>query len=265
MHKMKIKFKLSLVMIALVVIVVTGIAALLLRKASSISLDLNKQCIEALARHRAEYWNGREAGYIKILRTLAEVMGAFESIPTDERRDHYADMLKSVLKTEGNIVAMYTVWKPNAIDGLDELNIGRIGSGPKGQYAVTFSKETGKITERTCIVIDDIMAHISGPNARKDLVEHPTPFKVNGKDTFIVRFVAPIINPNTEEVVGGVGCFLSIDAMQPTIENFLARYKGIDAMSIYSSNGFILACHKPERIGKMLIDEEIQYGDKKTK
>jgi methyl-accepting chemotaxis protein len=244
-------------------IVVTGVSVILVRKAAAISLDLSRQSVTYLARHRAEYWKGREEGYIRALHSLASIMSDYETYPAEERRGHFDKMLSAIIDSEVNMVAVFSVWKPNAIDGMDERYIGRTGSGPTGYYAMSYLKETGKLTGRTCIDIDNTMAYITGPNARKDRVDHPSPLVINGKDTFIIRMAVPIVNPATNEVVGCVGCYMSIDSLQTIVESVISTHDEIAAVSIYSGNGFILGSYMPERVGKMLIDEEIQYGSRK--
>ncbi|MDR2729734.1 MAG: hypothetical protein LBB81_02415, partial [Treponema sp.] len=238
---MKIKIKLSLIVIAIVAVIVTAVAVVLLREASGISVNLSKRSINFLAAHRAEYWKGREDGFIRVLRTLANVMSNYEEVPAAERRDRFDEMLKSVITAETAMYQVYTVWKPNAVDGMDSRYIGRNGSTETGQYGMTFTQENGKIESRVTGDIATSMSYLNGTDARKDRVEHPVPRNINGKDTYFVRMMVPIINPRTNEVVGGVGCLLVIDGIQPTIENTLKTREEITAMAIYSSNGFIMA------------------------
>jgi len=260
----KIKYKLSLMMAAIVVVVAAGIAVLLLRKASGISIDLCRRGVDYLALQQAEFWKGREEGYIRALRTLSYVMDEYETIPPDQRRDRYDDMLRSALGSEPNMVSIYTVWKPNALDGLDSRYRGRTGSGPSGQYAMRFSKETGRMEGSVSVDIEKTMAHLNGPNAEKDRVDQPVPWRVNGKDTYVVRMMVPVSNPGTGEVVAGIGCLVTIDVIQTTVEKTLRSHDEIAAMAVYSSNGFIMGSFRPERVGKMMGDVDLQYGKNLT-
>ncbi|MDR2922935.1 MAG: methyl-accepting chemotaxis protein, partial [Treponema sp.] len=132
---MKIKYKLSILMIAIVVAVAVGISATQLRKASSISLDLSKRSILYLTRQRAQYWSGRINGYIQMLHTAADVMGDYENVETDARRSQYEEVIRSIFEAQNDFARIFTVWKPNALDGMDALNIGRPGSTETGQFA----------------------------------------------------------------------------------------------------------------------------------
>jgi len=257
---MKIKFKLSIMMIAIVLVVGGGIAVLELRQASSISLDLSKQKTAYLARQRAQYWNGRLGGYLEILHTMANTMNHYESVAPAERRQQYEELMVSVFEDAPDFVRLFTVWKPNAIDNMDSRYIGRVGSTPTGQFAYALGRETGQITPQTSAVVQAVMDFINGPDGHKDSVSQPSTMSLLGKDVYVVRLIAPIINKRTNEVVGGVGCQLNIDMVQPRIEQTIKEFDEVAAMSIYSNNGFILASYQPERIGKQMIDAEVQFG-----
>jgi len=261
---MKIKLRLSLLVVVVVAVMVTGIVSILLRKVSYISLDLNMRNVEFLAGQRAEFWKGMENGYIRTLHTLADVMGGYEAFPKESRRDRYDEILKSALESERGMVGLYTVWKPDAFDGMDSRYIGRVGSGPAGQYATAYTRETGKITAGTSGDIEKLTAYISGPNARRDRVENPSPGTVNGKETLTYLISVPVISRKTGDVVGGVGCVLSVDVIQSQIENSIGTNDIVDMVALYSGNGTVLAHFIPERVGKKMFDVDVELGDSMT-
>jgi methyl-accepting chemotaxis protein len=260
---MKIKFKLSIVVITIMAVVVAGIATLLLWQASKNTLQLSLRSQEHLTNSRAEFWKGREDGYIRALTTLANVMGDFETVKPEERRDRYDAMLKSALVEEPQMVVLYTVWKPNALDGMDARYIGRAGSGPAGQYAMAWSKETGVMEKRVTSDIDNAMEHITSPNAFKEHISEPALRKINGSDKYTLRMIVPIINnsENNKEVVGALGCVMTIDAMQQVMEATIKTNDDIDIMVIYTDEGTILAHYKPERVGRNILDVDEELGD----
>jgi methyl-accepting chemotaxis protein len=260
---MKIKFRLSLIVIAIVIVVSGGLALILLRQASTISKTLSIRGIEFMSNQRAEYWKGREDSNMRVLRTLANIMGDYDDIPAAERRDRFDDMMSAVAVAETSMFEIYTIWKPNAIDGMDARMIGRTGSSPTGQYTTAFTIDNGKITTRAATEdIDATMAHLNGPDRQKDRVEHPLPRKVDGVDTYYIRMMVPITNSHSREVVGAIGGLIKIDGMQPTVDNTIRTRPEVAAAVIYSSNGFIMASYVPDRIGKMLLDVDNIYGDR---
>jgi methyl-accepting chemotaxis protein len=259
-NDMKIRVKLSILIIAIVMAVTGSIAVLLLRHAASISVDLSKRNLKNIADSRANSWKGREDGYLQMLRGVANIMGEYESVPAQERRNRYDEILRATLANNSNFVRIFSVWKPNAIDGMDSASIGRPGSTATGQYAMTWGRDTGQIVVTSNLIVDEVTAWLNGPNSRKDRLDNPTPFKVNGKDTYIVRMGVPITNHRTNEVVGNITCLIDIVQMQGVLEKALASLEEIYAISIYANDGTIMASFIPERIGKKLIDVEAHYG-----
>jgi len=257
---MKIKFKLSIMMTIIVAVVAGGIAVIQLRQASNITMESNLKGLKYLAQEQARYWQGRENGYLDKLDGIADIMGEYETLPVGTRRDTYDNMLLATLNNNPNFVRINTVWKPNAIDGMDSRNIGRPGSSPKGQYAMTYSRENGKIEVVPNSLIEELNEWINGPNALKDKVDHPTPYKVNGKDTYVLRIGVPITRTTTDEVVGHLSILLDIEPIQAAITKTINDYIEISQMSIYSGNGLIMGNLRPERVGKLLPEVEALYG-----
>jgi len=260
---MKIKFKLSIIVIAIMAVVVAGITTLLLWQASKSTLQLSLRSQGHLVNSQAEFWKGRQDGYIRALTTLANVLGDFETVKPEERRDNYDDMLKSALDEEKQMVVLYTIWKPNAVDGMDYKYIGRTGSTPTGQYAMAWDKRSGKTEKRLSIDVDNVMEEINGPDAFKDHISEPTLMNINGSDKYTIKMFVPITNnkKNNEYVVGALGCVVNIDVVQTTLENTIKENNEIDMMIIYSNKGSILAHYKPERIGKNMFDVDVELGD----
>jgi methyl-accepting chemotaxis protein len=233
---------------------------ILVQRASGISRDLSEDKVTYLARQRAQYWSGRIDGYLQVLRTISDEMNYYENVELNQRRTQYEATMTSVFEDQPDLVRMFTVWKPNAIDGRDSLNIGRPGSTETGQFAFALGRETGQIMPQTSQVVQSVMEYINGPNARKEAVNHPAVMQLLGKNVYVVRLMVPVINKRLNEVVGVVGCQLNIDLIQPRIESTIKDYEEVAAISVYSGNGFIMASYRPERIGKMMVDAEVQFG-----
>jgi len=256
---MKIKVKLSIMMFAIVAIVAGGIAIIQLVKSSDITLNLSKQKTMYLARQRAEYWDGRLNGYINVLQTLSNIFNFYESIPVGERRQQFEDNLRGVFEDMPDFVRLATTWKPDAIDGQDARNIGRVGSTPTGQFAFTLTRETGQIQAMAGTNVQSTIDWITGPNAKVVGITDPSPMKNQGKDTYAVRIVCPIINKRINETVGAVIAQLDIAMIQPRVEMTIKDNEEVTSAVVYSDNGFILANYLPDFIGKQ-IDTETQYG-----
>ncbi|HCC37302.1 MAG TPA: methyl-accepting chemotaxis protein, partial [Treponema sp.] len=260
---MKIKFKLSILMIAILVVIVAGISFMLLQQASSISLELSRESIAYQASQQAEYWKGREDGYVRVLRTLANVMADYEDIEPELRRNRFDSLLQGTLEGEPLIVSLYTVWRKNGVDGMDSAWIGREGSTATGQYAISYSKNGSVITGETMSQadIDTAIANMDGPTARIDMAFDPVPARVNGQNTYTFKIAVPVINPETGQTVARLGCFISIAAVQEGVTEIIKNYEDIAAFAVFTNSGFTLGHLVPERVGKQLRDVETIFGD----
>jgi len=258
---MKIKVKLSLMMIAIVLVVAGGLAFIELARASSMATEMSKEKLLFLARQRASYWEGRLGQYLETLHTLADVFSYYENIAPADRRNQYGSLARASFESNQDFIRMFTVWKPNALDGLDRRFIGRPGTTETGQVAFTLTRENGKTEVLTSSQVNAAMEMMNGPEAKIDNVSHPTKMQMGGKDRYVTRLMAPITNPRTGEVVGVIGCQLDTSFVQPRIEQTMKEFKEVDLMAMYSGNGFVLASFDPERIGSMMKDVDKHYGN----
>jgi methyl-accepting chemotaxis protein len=257
---MKLKIKLSIIMIAIVAVIVVGIAMIQLDQASTMSQQQNAKGTMYLAQQRAVYWNGRFNSFLEVLRTVANIMGHYETVEAGARRDQYENTLTAIFNEQPDLIRMFTVWKPNAVDGQDTRHIGETGATETGQFAFAVGRETGQVRTLTSTVVPDAMAYMNGPNSRKDNVGQPGIMAGAARETYVVRMMVPITNSRTNEIVGVVGCQLNIDLVQPIVENTVKSYEEIALLGMYSSNGFVLAHRWPDRVKKMMVDTEIQFG-----
>jgi|GEM_PF-6745144 len=189
-------------------VVVTGLSVLLLHRASSAAPVSGARYP---SEQRAEYLRGRKDGYLRVLHTLSYAMGHYETIPAPQRRDIFDALLHRTVMYEQTMIALYTVWKPDALDGMDAGFTARLGSCPMtGQYASAFTRETGEVLQQFTSGLEDIMVFLSGPYSRDERIEQLTAAADDAGDTSLFRLTVPIINPRTNEVVGGVGGVLAV-------------------------------------------------------
>ncbi|MCL2093109.1 MAG: methyl-accepting chemotaxis protein [Treponema sp.] len=258
---MKIKYKLSIMVISIMALVMAGLSVIVVIQARSISLDLSLRGLQSVTQNEATYWSGRENGYIQVLKTLGNIMAGYEDLAPERRRDIYDEILFNLVSREANIVALYTIWKPNAIDGMDQAHIGRLGSSPQGQYAISYTRESGHLEAQFAEAdLLESMAYFNGPGSKRDRVENPIFREIGGVPQLVFRVMVPIVNPRTNETVGGVGALLSTAAMQAQVEETIAHHEEISLMIIYSNNGTILAHFIPQRIGAQMTDVDMEHG-----
>jgi len=259
--KLTIKLKLSMMMIAIVLVVAGGIALIQLNRASAIAKEISMKRTLNLANVRAMYWQGRLGEYLQVLHTMADVFSSYEDIPAAERRSQFRGSMQAAFNANHDFTRMFTIWKPNALDGMDSQYRGRAGTTATGQVALTMTREFGDFRIITAEAPYQAAMDLINANSKIENVSQPTVIKIAGKDTMCVRMMVPIINPRTNETVGVVGCQLDTSFIQGVTENTIKNYELISVMVLYSSDGTILAHFMPDRVGKNMKDVDKEYGN----
>jgi methyl-accepting chemotaxis protein len=155
------------------------------------------------------------------------------------------------------VVGIFAVFKPNTIDpGMDAFFAGEDGSTETGQWAPWYTQQNGDLEHLTYNDLPSMMALINGPNARKETIDDPTPRRVMGKDTYIVKVSVPVIYRKTGEVVGRVGVNINTAYTQPVVDDTIKAHPDITAMTVYSDNGTIVASYALDQVGKLLGDAQ---------
>jgi len=250
---MENRVKLSIIVIVIMVVIAAGVPVIQLRNASKVALNLSRQKTMYLARQYAQYWDGKIDGYIKVLQSISDVMNFYENLEPGLRRQEYEITLQAIFEDMPEFVRMFTIWKPNAIDNMDSRFTGRTGATETGQFALTLTRETGQIEKMTSVVVQQAMAHMNGPNSRTVEMSDPSILNIDGKDTWCLRIMVPIVNKRLDETVGVVGCMFNIDLIQPLVKQTIDNYDEVTSMAIYTNTGFILANYLPEMIGRHLV------------
>ncbi|MDR2742962.1 MAG: methyl-accepting chemotaxis protein [Treponema sp.] len=253
---MKLKFKLSIIVISILVVVVGGLSTLILYQARSVITELTVESVTRLASQQAAYWEGREEGYLKIATVAAGFLNAYEQTEPERRRARFDQFLQATLIAEPNLVSIFAIFKPSALDGLDAQYRGVTGSTAEGIYAPCATRKSGKVDYQTYENVATALEVINGPNNRKQTITDLEPSILNGKQTYEFRIGVPIINNRNNEVVGLVGVAVVIDGVQPIVDQMLKDHADISAMSVYSDSGFILGSTDPSRIGKNMLEAD---------
>jgi methyl-accepting chemotaxis protein len=172
--------------------------------------------------------------YTDVARTLAQIMNSYESVGVESRRSRYNDTIAGVLESNSDFVGIYTVWKPDALDGLDVQYADTPGTDGSGRFISYFSRETdGRIT---------LSAYQNYKNVEfsdDDYIANPTPRKINGEPSFVITIQVPV--KTKTGIVGLVGIDIDITTLQPLVGNIRLYKTGYAA--VYANDGTVAAHH----------------------
>ena len=251
---MKLKFNQSIILIILVAAGTMAFTGVVLNRMHSMTVRLTIAKLQNIANTQATYWQIWQERQLSHVHTLANAMAGYDGIPAEIRRAWLDTMLESTIKNNDDLVTLYTVWKPHAVDGIDAAN-------PTGQYATTYSREGGQLRRLTAD-LDETVVYVNSPDSGRETVEALFAGNVGGRDAYLLKMTAPIINSHTNEVVGSVGCTYDMAETQQALEKTMKEDTAIAAMALYGSDGFIVASYVPALVGKNLLDADTIYGGK---
>ncbi|CAG7649070.1 hypothetical protein PAESOLCIP111_05794 [Paenibacillus solanacearum] len=184
-------------------------------------------------------------------------------------RDDVVRILADNLDKQKNILAMYTLWEPNAFDGNDKANVNKAPyEDETGRFVPYIARSEGKIIMESSKDYDKTGAgdYYLLPKKSKNLtLLEPYEYAVAGKKTLITSVVLPILDPS--------GAFLGIVGIDFSLTELQKKALDIDStsgyVSIVSSQGtYIANGHSPELVSKPYTDSPekkqiwngIQYG-----
>jgi methyl-accepting chemotaxis protein len=199
--------------------------------------------------------NGILEDGMAVTRSIAQTLGAFEEIPVENRRATVNNILKQVLENNPKILSIWSVWEPNALDGLDDKFINTMGGNETGRFGSTFSKvSTGiRLDPSPENEIEKSKYYSFPKNSGHEELIRPYfySYEENGPKYFIVTLSVPIIKNN--KFLGVVATDFNLADIQSYVEK--SNVKSI----VYSDDGIISAHFDKNKIGKNLIevDKEI--------
>jgi methyl-accepting chemotaxis protein len=205
-------YKRCVILIIFVAVLITVFSLLVLNQMSSITVGNYIELLNRAADGQADYWRLILGKRLTQVHTIATILGSYGSEPAEIRQYWTNRRLGDFSSPDDEMVTLYTVWKPNAVDGM-------------GQGAAEYFGESEKI--------EIIPAENTG-----------------GRDVYLLKVTAPIFNPYTNEVIGIIGCAYDLSETQKKLEKVLRESDVINAMEIYTGDGFIAASYESARIGK---------------
>jgi methyl-accepting chemotaxis protein len=252
---MKISAKLILILTVLNVI---GIGML-----AVVTLVLSRAQIDRLAHEGAvgiAAENSEKVGryldlYMDASRTLAEVMGQYESIDVTDRRNFFNMMLQGYVEAHPEVIDIYSAWKPGVLDGMDAQYANAPGMDSTGRFAAVWAlgPDGRPFVETLPPGFEREDFYAIPMSTGKETLTEPFSYKVGGKSFFVPGLVAPIKN-SRDETVGVVGINMELTGVQTVVSNLKPFGNGVAA--VFSAGGNIIAHFHPDRNGKNMRDTE---------
>jgi methyl-accepting chemotaxis protein len=251
---MRINVKLMLIINIIVELI--GIASLTIVTLSiskkEISRLADQQAI-SLAREGAQELSNWFEEYMITTRTIALIMEAYQEIPITRRRDNFNLMLRQVLNTTPDLLAMYTNWAPNALDSLDAQYINAVGADETGRFIPSWDRFTGEVK------VDSIKDFawetvVQRSQSWEEYALDPAEYLTAKGSVLYADIGVPIRNKATGDLLGTVGASIELSPIQALVGQI--KPFGDGQAFVFSANGIVVAHPDAARVGKNMRDTE---------
>ncbi|WP_181847739.1 methyl-accepting chemotaxis protein [Thalassospira profundimaris] len=172
-------------------------------------------------------------------------------------RDIAAAIMTENLQQHPSILAMGTLWAPNAFDNADASNANRAGSDADGRFAPYFFRDTtGKIEVTPLVGFDtpgDGDWWLVPRDERREAIVEPYIYPVNGVDVLMTTISAPVYQDAPgSKVIGAVTADVALKTLENIIQQIDLPAGGI--ATLISEKGYIVAHSDTALVGKNILD-----------
>ncbi len=197
---------------------------------------------------RAELEVGMDAA-----RTLAHTFEGIKNSGDVPSRKVLDNIQASILKGNPTFLGVWTVWEPNALDGLDSEYANTPGHDATGRYIPYWYSDGGKASLDTLVDYDTEGAgdyYLKPLRTGKEYILDPYFYNVGGTDTLITSVCVPIRYKGNVVGVAGVDMPLS------SFNNLIAGIRPFETgySFLVTNSGSIVAHFDKELTGKSLFD-----------
>jgi len=252
------KYQITVINAMVTVILVAVVVSVLLIQASALQRTTTEEGVITIAEMTALEVQSNFLAYYNLVYNVAQIMTNYETFDASQRRLIFDEIMNGVFVSEGSLWSIYTIWKPNALDGLDNVFAGSNASN-NGQYNTGFTRERGFVEQRSFNEFEYLLNSnllnfglvnqmISDPVAKDSIT------MISGQIwTLDIQF--PVYrNFEEKEFVGIIGATINLDRLQSQAER--ARPYGTGGTFVAASNGDVFAHYNYNLRGRNLREFE---------
>lgn len=188
-------------------------------------------------------------------RTMAQVLSAVKDPenPIQLNRTQVNQILKTVLEENPQFLGVYTLWEPNAFDGMDAGFKNTTGHDETGRFIPYWVRSGDEIVVEPLLgyETEGVGDYYLIPKRTKEpAILDPYIYPISGVDTLLTSLVVPIVVDNTFYGIAGVD--LSLQSLQEQTNQYSFQGNQLIA-AIISNNGTLVGVKgQADLIGKSM-------------
>jgi methyl-accepting chemotaxis protein len=222
-------------------------------------LTISKNQITALVDSEIENLGKDEAGNIQqwldthfsAVRSVAQSMEAYDQIEPAQRRFFYNLLLKQLAETNPEIVAAWTCWEPDALDGEDSHYANTPGTDKTGRFISYWARsKTG--VELSPLVDYEVSGagdyYLIPRQTGNETIVEPYFYNINGTDTLIASLAVPV--KKNGRIIAVAGVDIDLSRIQSGMAD-IRPYEGSSA-AVFSNGGLVVGHFDSSHLGKSM-------------
>ncbi|MDR1904366.1 MAG: methyl-accepting chemotaxis protein, partial [Treponema sp.] len=253
---MKLKHKLTLINALVTITLIAIIAVVVLLRASALQKDAAIENMTSMSASIAKEIGGLSDSCIYMLNATS-LLTCYGTGPAEARRAGLQGALYMLVAAVPQFISAYTIWQPDAFDGLDAAYAGTPGATETGQFVFFITKASGTPEVRPFAGYREVLSGLSpGVNVVTDPVLHT----VNGSQQYLLDIQVPITFDGST-VAGVLALQVGLEGTQ-TAAGRIKPY-GTGNIAVYANNSLVVAHYDNTKIGKdfRTADAEILGAD----
>ncbi|QOR35328.1 HAMP domain-containing protein [Clostridium sp. 'deep sea'] len=222
---LKIGIKITLTTVVLTALILVIAFGYLINSSVQKDITQAKQYANSLAKDNASMMVQTFDDVYITLNTLADVFDGYKDIAASRRRDYFNMQMKNVVEQNSNLLGVWTVWEPNALDNYDYKYKNAKAHDKTGRFIPYWIRINGEVVAEQCKGYNTAGAgdyYLLAKNSGDVIITEPYLYETHGNTFKAVTLSFPIKDDdgNVLAVIGGEMSLESLDHFQFSVGSY---------------------------------------------
>ncbi|MCL2835060.1 MAG: cache domain-containing protein, partial [Treponema sp.] len=255
------RYRITIINVSVTVILIGIVIFVMLNRASSLQRQTAEESIVNLAGITANEVQSVYLTYYDILRTTSQIMRNYQNIEVDQRRAFVKSLMREIIYSNTSLVNIYSLWKPDALDGMDSEYINTADSDETGQFISGYTRENGFIEQKAFKDYRYILSLNYDELGRDSgIIREPFPMTGLYLNSWGVDIQVAIVSDT--DVVGVIGATINLEVLQYLIESKTPF--GTGRTMVVTPRGTLVAHTNPGLRGASFMAKGAKYEDQES-
>lgn len=254
--KFKLQSKMLVSILTTLIILLLFIGAIVLYQISNFSIQSAQSILQGNALATSYLVKNEMENSLNLTRGFAKAV-AFSDNSVPQIRTELLNMTENFLKANPNLLSIWIVYEPNALDGNDAAFANKLGFNESGRFvSIFYTDANGQVHRQLRNLTEKDLQSANWYNIPlangKETVLEPYFFNYAGntKQTMITSIVIPIKKDG--KILGLVGTDLSLENLQKTVTAYPLPEDA--TFAFFSNSAVIISSINPNLIGQNLSE-----------